>query len=442
MYIKIGNTTYREIRNLAFAPEIDISGDSLPINELAVDIKTADSISAGSLISLFDDLDAMWCRYWIKSADVIDKGFVHVEAMSVIGLLDRFTLPAAIYTADTGAYTLMLECFQPLRDAGAAWFVVDFDVLNAKVKGYFPEQSARERLQWLCLAIGAYVQQAFTIPAALDGHDVGSVDIKMLDTSTVTGIPMSKTYWKPSIEYKDYVTAINLTTYNFVQRTPTGDEEYVTVDDQTYVMTHYKFTLTNPDAPQNSVPNEVNVNDMTIVNAGNVSAIASKLSMLYFARTEVDADVINNKEYEPSQKISVSLDDTREAVGYIEETDFSFGVQAKSRTRVLVTEVRELSTLKIYYRYQGVAIAVKTYQFPEGYSYQIQNPYFNVSNGAHRYIYRPVEEYATGTIVAGENVNNQQVEIALHWYDSEKLLHIISVSDMEYDAGDKVLSIE
>lgn len=444
MYVTIGGTTYREIRNLSFAPEIDITGDSIPVNTLSVDIMTSGSIGAGQMISLYDDLNQRWCKFWIEYADVVDAGLVHVEAMSVIGLLDRYTLPAAIYTDGTSAYGLITQVMQPLVEAGVAWFNLDLSITASTVKGYFPEQTARERLQWICLAVGAYVKQSFVDPSLDPSSGVSVIEVKVFDDQTVTAIPLDKVYWKPSLEYKDYVTAIHVTSYNFAQRVPTGDEEYVTVDGVTYVMSSYRFTLTNPNVPAQVIPNEVSVDDVYIVNASNVSTIASNLALLYFARLEVDADVINNRDYEPSQMVTMPVSETVEATGYIEETDFSFGLQAKSKVRMVASEsaVHELTSLLVKYMYNGQNLSTKRYSFPVGYSYQIENHFISKDSGTHRYVFRPINQYAEGTIVEGENVNVQPMDIALHFYETEKVLHIISVSDMEYDTESKELEIE
>jgi hypothetical protein len=430
MHVTIGSTTYTEIKNLSFEPQIDITGDSVPINEFSVDIKTGNEIEVGQYAYLYDDLNQLWAKFWITYADQKDSEFVEVIAQSPLTLLDRVILPPVMYLSATSISTALDAVFSALT--GFATYTLDSSLQSATVSGYCPEQNARERLQWICFACTAYVRQSFT----------DTIEIKALDESTVTDIPMNQTYWKPSVAYRDYVTSIELTQYAFVQGTPSQTDEYVTVDDVTYIRTDNTFELTNPDAPATASPNTIRIDDVYLVNIDNVSDIASRLALLYFARQEVSADVINNRTYEPSQKVSVQLDDERGAVGYIESADFNFGLQAKSTLKIVASVLRNLSNLVIKYMYQGIAIATRRYNFPEGYQYTISNPFFNKSSGTHRYIYRPVNEYATGTITAGDNVNEQQLEIALHWYGTEKVLHIISVSSMEFDSEDKVLEIE
>lgn len=429
MYVTINSKTYDDIKNLSFVPQVDITGDSVPVNEFSLEIKTTDNIAVGQWASLYDDLDNLWARYWIMFADRVDASFVEIKAQSIIALLDRVTMDPAIYVSGTSASGIISACFTA---AGVGSSVtIDSSLSGATVTGYFPEQTARERLQWVCFAICAYVKQ----------EGVQNIQIKGLDTSTQESIPMNKTFWKPSIEYKDYVTSINLTSYEFTQGTPGHGDQYVTVNDVDYIITSQKFTLTNSSAPGSALPSEVNVDGCYLINDDNADDIASRLAMIYFARTSVSADVINNHEYAPPQKVALYLDQSRGAIGYIESADFSFGLQARSTLKVVASETRALAQLVISYTFNGATIATKTYSFPVGYQYSILNPYLDISSESHRYIYRPLTEYCEGTMTSGTNRKTVECEVALHWYSEYQLLRIVSVSEIEYDSTDNILEI-
>lgn len=430
MKVIIGSTTYTALKGLSFTPQIDITGDSVPVNEFSVQIQTQDNIDVGQWASLYDDLDNLWAKFWIMYADRVDAKFVSIKAQSIIALLDRVTMQAEMYTSNTSASTIISACFSA---AGIGSSVqVDSTLSSATIIGHLPEQTARERLQWVCFAIGAYVQQ----------DSVAIVQIKKLDTLTLTDIPIDKTFWKPSIEYKDYVTKINITAYSFAQGTPAHGDEYVTVNDIDYIITKTTITLTNSGAPETALPNEINIDGVYLVNNNNADEIASRLSMLYFARRDVSADVINNHEYFPSQKVSIQLDDTHGAVGYIESADFRFGLQARSTLRLVASETRELVELLIRYTFNGEVIGTRRYAFPQGYTYSILNPFITRSSGNHRYVYRPLTEYCSGTMGQGATQRTVACEMALHWYEEYKLLRVLSVSDVEFDDEDKVVEIK
>ncbi len=422
MYIKIGTKKYEAIKNLKYTPQTDITGDVVPINEFSVEVKTGRDITIGKYAELYDDLDQLWAKFWITFADRINEDFVKIEAQSLVTLLERITCPAVIYTSATAVTTALSAIFSQL--SGYSTYLIDTAALSKTVQGYCPEQNGRERLQWICFACGLYLEQGYT-----DG-----IYIRILDEETVTDIPPDKTYWRPSVSYKDYVTAITLTYYAFEAGSPQSGDEYITVNGVDYIVTKTEVTLNNPDtSAQAAPPNIVRVDKVMLINSDNASDIASRLSLLYFERTEVDADVINNRDYRPAQKVSVQLDDTRGAVGYIESTDFTFGLQAKSRVKIIGCAIRDLSNLLIRYIYNGIAIATKRYSLPGGYQYQITNPYLDQSSDSHRYIYRPINQYATGTITSGENVDDEDVDLALHYYGDHKLLYIISVTEVEQD---------
>ena len=98
MIVKINNIIYTQIRNLSFSPETDITGSSLPVNQFFVEIKTTDVIGVGINAYLYDDDGDMWAKYWITESVVVDEGWYKVTAQSIILLLDRFTLPAVVYS--------------------------------------------------------------------------------------------------------------------------------------------------------------------------------------------------------------------------------------------------------------------------------------------------------------------------------------------------------
>ena len=47
MYVIIDLTTYSGVRNLSFAPQTDVTGSAVPINEFSLEIVTTDDISFG-----------------------------------------------------------------------------------------------------------------------------------------------------------------------------------------------------------------------------------------------------------------------------------------------------------------------------------------------------------------------------------------------------------
>lgn len=418
MYVLIGETTYRRVKNISFSPEISVVGSELPINRFQVDIITDDPLSAGSDIQLFDDLDNLWASYWITFAEKVDKYTVRVVGESKLALLDRDTMEAKMYT-NYPVPDIINDIFSGFD---SSQYSLDLSFNNAVINGYLGHHSKRYRLQLVCFAIGAYVKTYFN----------DKIEILPLDESE-TLIPKNKTYWKPSITYKDYVTSIAVTRYAYTQGEPQRTDEYVEADGVTYIQTSQVVRLQNPDVPVTAPPNEITVDDVTIINENNVSDIISRLSVLYFKRTSVDADVINNAEYVAGEKVTVQIDEETMATGFIESEDFRFGLQAKSRIHLAPIDIRESAMLEIKYLWDDFTIGQSEYLLPVDYVYSIQNPYISMTFEKHRYVFRPENEYATGTMIVGGVTDEEECFVALDLY--QKVLDVISVDEVVLENG-------
>ena len=413
--------TYTEITNLSFAPSADLVGASVPINEFEVDIHTTDNIDIGAYAELYDDNDNLWASYWVIYAEHIDQHTLRMRAQSNIALLDRVTLPAVYYNGES--ITTVLDN-TIVKNSGAVGVLVpmaytlDSSFSSVTITGFCPEQTARERLLWVCFVIGAYVKSFFNT----------QIEIIPIDT-TQTMIPIGDTYWKPTITFNDWVTAIKCKAYSFTAGTPQTTDTYVKDANGTYyIVTETDLTLTNPDAPSAAPENIMTIEGVYLVNSTNVSGILTHLSQWYFTRMEVALDVIDNAAYIPGDKVVVYTDARTMKSGFINSATFTFGLQSKAAIHLTASADVETGNLIIIYKYSTTELERATYFFPVGYAYTITNPYIDQMRNNHRYIYRPLNENATGTIAAGDNTNTQNCDIALDLY--EGVLHVISVDEV------------
>lgn len=423
-------TKYTRITGLSFAPSADLAGASIPIDEFQVDIHTDDEIEIGGYAQLYDDRDNLWASYWIIYAEHIDAYTLRLRAQSDIAILDRVTLPATYYS-NTPVTTVLDDTI--VRNSGATGIVVTMDYTldsafdSHTVTGFCPEQTARERLLWICFVIGAYVKTCFN----------SEIEILPID-STEALIPMSDTYWKPTVTFNDWVTAVKAKAYAFTPGTPETTDTYVTDANGThYIVTESEVTLQNPDAPAAAPENIVTIEGVYLVNNGNVSDILSHLSQWYFKRMQVELSVIDNAAYIPGDKVVACIDDANMVSGFINSADFAFGLQAKAKLHLTAADNRESGALTIVYKYEYRQLDARRYVLPVGYNYEILNPFFDVTVNRLRYVYRPLNEAATGTIVAGENEAVEMYELALEWEQTDNgfELEIISVDDIYIDDG-------
>jgi len=401
MYVVIGTKRYNRISELRFDPEADVTGNTVPINDLWVSIKTDDSIALSSRIELRDDMDNLWAKYWVTYSEMEDKFTVRVHGESAVSRLDTVTLEPIMYQSEPVG-----DALSSVLSALGDEYSLDQSFNQKTLSGYCPRQSARIRLQWICLCIGGYVKTAF------NDH----LEIIPIEDSTNVIIPLDKTYWKPTITYKNYITAVRVAYYSYSAGEPTRTDQYVEADGQTYIEVKQWATLLNNNVPEGANENVVEFDRVTLVNQNNVSEILSFLADRHFNHTEASLSVIDNAEFIPGQRVFFFADENTMGAGYINHCSFRFGLQAKADIDMTPIEGVESDVLVITYKWGTFQVGVRVFRLPIGYDYDIQNPYLDVTFQGHRYIFRPTAASVSGTMVEGGVSVVQQVETALEQY--------------------------
>lgn len=432
MKVVINSKEYTQLRNISLSLATDLTGNTLPTDEMSLDIITEDDIQAGKKIELYSDVSPAnkpWLTFRIMQAERIESAnIVSVHAVSLLYNAEN-TVIAAGNTDNSPVTLLLYSVFLQSKITGADYS--DLDGIN--VTGPLPEQTAKEQIQWFAFVSNAFVRSG--------GEN--SIEIKLLDDEADTIIPLNQTFWRPSISYDDWVESVSIVSYAFSTGTPSQGDETITIGNTTYIVTSQTHKMTNPNLPQGIKGQEIVYDGIYLVNENNWSDILSYLATLYFNRATVDADVINNElVYRPGDHVSVYLDEERMVSGFIESVDMSFGVQARATLHLNGVDEVETANLVIKYKHEDSNIGKKTYRFPVGYEYSIENPYIDNAGSKHRYIYRPLNEFATGTMVSGTNENVQQCEIALHFTYEDETLLILSVSGVEEEGTSGVIAIE
>lgn len=443
MKIVIDGKTYTAMVNLRFRPQIDLTGDTLPVNEFSADIRTKDSIGAGQYAELYDDTDRLWAKYWLKRAFRVDGATVRVQAQSPVALMDHVDLGPELYE-DAPAADVMDDIFHALgangQTVGFGPYSLDESLQSVPVSGFCPLETARQRLQRVCYVIGAYVRTFFNdaieILPVPEGDDPMAAEL----------IPMSSIYWRPQIDLKDTVTAIRLTAYAFSLPDPeTGvqaGDRYVSGDgDDRYLYTESEMSLANPEGAGLPV-NEVSVSRLYLINEDCGDEVLTRLARNYFNPIQVDLEVIDNGEYLPGQLVNFYVSPETIYSGYIASCDFTFGLQARASMRIACAALTPSGALIIRYRWEDNLVGEKTYTFPVGYAYSVKNPYIDYTLGIHRYIFRPLKDYAEGVITAARTVDIEDVTPALDLCLG--ILTVISVdglSDRSVEAEEAVIMI-
>lgn len=408
-----------QITNLSFAPQVDLTGNSLPVNEYTCDVILPAPIP-GTLSSatLYDDMDQRWCSFPITKAVNVTAKCLRLTASSWLKRLDDRQLEETVYVNESAANAID-ACF------GAAYandYTIATAIASKTVSGYAPAQTGRERLTWLCFVLGAYVEDIYREDALITEVD---------DTATL--IPIDKTYGgsqRPTVDNCEWVTGLKITTYTFRQ----GTQEEWEDDDNSYmfptpwIATPQTIELTNPNAPADARANVVELDSIYLINPNNVSDISMRLAKYWFNPLTVQASVINNRSYKPGDLVQVYTAQDSIALGYIQQAAFAFGKQAMSKLSLIGAEAVNGAKLTINYTYQSGIIGKQTYYLPVGVTFTIQNNYIDRIYQDRRYIYRPQSDTVTGTMVDGGLTVTQPCDVVLEY--REERLYVYSVDSI------------
>lgn len=414
MKFVINGNTYTAFDNLSFSPETDLTNNSLPINEFEARLFTNANIQFGQWAELRDDNNNLWARYWLRYAERIGRDddrqtyIVRIIGQSPLAFLERVRMPAEFYnsTAD-GCINEILNYVGTIGQSGE---IIDDNVIaqefeSIQIVGFAPEQSARERLQWILMAAGGYVLSYFDT----------TIHIRKISTSGATLIPITKTFWKPTITHRDYVTKIIVHAYSYTVGTPDTTDKYVTDGTNYWIQTETVIQLANSNAPSGAPENVVEIEGVTLISPSRASTVITNLAAYYFNRVEVDADVIDNAEYKPGDRVTVYTEEDQLYTGYIDHVGFSFGLQARGRLHLTGAQGVDGAKLTILYKWGNTQIASQVYYLPKGYAYSITTEYLDWSMSGHRYIFRPTTATVTGTLTA-DTTKTVSVEVALDYF--------------------------
>ena len=433
-----GQHTYRRISNLSFATETDLTLSTVPVCGFSADIHTTDDVDGR--IDLYDDMDALWASYIVTSRKRKSADVLHVEAQSDIAVMENWTLGAEMFS-NYSADTFVRRLYTDVPASGSLYPVsiaVHYSIRGASVTGFCPEQTARERLQWLCLAIGAMVKQ---------WHD-GTLMIvpvpKLNSTADATLIPLKDTYWRPDIEDQTEVADVAFTVYYGFHKVtdPDTDTSEETAEDSagdTWGFNSQTVSYKNTGASAGS--RGVSVDGVTLINRYNYGDISAALTYAYFAYRKMEVEVINNGQYWPGDKVRIYSDESTIYEGYIQSCNFTFGLQAKSRMTVLITEPVQTAKLTVKYNYRlpGGAAAVllgsSYYYLPLGEVYSVTNPFLTIPNGGSVTTYTPEVETIIGPLT---QATSRTVEYAPASLDVAYIAIDTPPTKLTYQNGERI----
>lgn len=367
-----GDVTYTRIARVDFSPEVDIKLNSLPVDTFTADIITPDTLERGWLISLKNDVDTLFAKFKITKVQRINKDTLRVEAVSPLWLMDWWTVGAERIQTTAGA--AVYDLFNGLPKSGYLSIIpytLPNELANININGFAPEQTARERLLWLCLAMGAWVQQSFC--NGLVFHALPNFSNHDLTQGTL--IPYKRTYWKPSTQLGDpvYVVWVELVG-NISTDETTGTQSGTDENGTTYYWNLITHGYTNPDenAPGGS---EVKISGVSLLNNEYQQPTFSLIGALYQNRMEVSAEVINNGDIQPGDVVRVYTDEDLIYCGVVQQCTFTFGQQAKARLTVnAYPDELPIQIVRVSFTSGDVPLGQATEVYPEGDTWEVDAP--------------------------------------------------------------------
>ena len=422
MKIVIGSATYTAVKVLRFDPEADVTGMRLAVNEFTAEIMTTDSVDAGAFATLTDDDDYVWARYWIVEASHPSGQVLRLRAQSPLLLLDRVRLEPVMYSS-ADAQTAMAAVFDTVNQAYGTdvGYAIDGAFENDTFTGYCPEQTARERLQWMCFVLGAWVSTAFRGWA------------EVLPVSASAGyVPESDTFWRPESAWGDYVTGVEVMAYSYTAGEPGTRDKWVEADSTVYIQTEQSFALGNSAVPVTAAANVVRVEGVTLINPGNAGTILARMASMHYARRSLQADVVYYGRVRPGELCAVSTGEEW-VQGYVKKISLAFGKGIRARMELGQVADVASAVLTVRRMYGEELLAEEEYSLPIGIPYEIENPY-QESYEVGKRVFRPLTETLEGTLT-GDTTATVYHELALNHLAGILSVYIV---DQETLNGDRL----
>jgi len=279
-----------ELRGVRVTQEVSIISEQVAVNTLDFTLDSRDNVEymfqMKQPVSAYDR-DRLIGVFYIDDSKHRAKGLYDVSCQDAIGVLDDDPFPAGMYDH--------YPAKQLLEEILGGHFMLDLDpVLAASpITGYLPEGSRRQALQ----------QVAFALCAMVDTSGTDAVRVYMDREDLPKKIPLGKTYVNGTVDTSAIVTAVQVTSHRY-SLTGSGTD-VVELNGETYYHTTEVTTITNPNVTASDKQNVVEVKNATLVNSGNVDAIAQHIYNYYAKRQKQRVRIVMTGE-KPGDHVAVS----------------------------------------------------------------------------------------------------------------------------------------
>lgn len=458
--------TYTKITDIEFAPDADMTNMTLPINDFECTIQTEDEITVyypvyyqGEVdhygqrwIEFEDDAGNKYFQFVLTGARRLNKKFVRVRGESILSDCEKLVLEPIMYN-NKNAKTALQDIVDYEEISGFAY--ISNDIGDMRISGFCPEQTARERIQWICFVLNLKIKQVQT-PLTQYGHPY-NLEITPFEAfdSAPAPIESDETYYKPTTEEDEVYTKIVLYYYSYEKRAPQSGEKSVKVynpntgEYDTYVLTESKSSYTPPSRGGYTEKNVLKIKDMYLVDFTHAPSIMSFLANKYCSDGVIaKGEIINNNKFKLLQRVLLRTAENSGVVGYISKENYTLGAQIKTDIELdFCRVISNLHNVTLIYTYKGLVLKKETFAYPYGFSYNLTPKYVDRYRPTSRTVYYPPIDsdqssanYGNPIKVTG-TVGNDDIEHeivmskALYYNNSDKKLELLNMSDSLFTGG-------
>lgn len=389
VFITCNGNTYSDLKELTFAPEFDPTLESMPICQFGAEIVTTDAADTfkGKDAYLYENrfgTDKLLAGcYTVTEAEQIAPGVVRILVESLLKYLDSRVLPAKLYSwtdvdvffqdiyageteEETETVRMWDEDEPPIRYVGPSGGI--------RIKGFFPRQTARERLRTYCQAEGYYVIQWGANTQY--GLAVNNYQGRSLENN-ITLLP-EETYKQPVVKRISDIGIVRIIGYNSHTTTyhsqEDGWEKYtiregwsdpntgLTQDEEAMYYRPYTQEYTINDGSDGIA--EIK-NNLSIMNSSSVLPyyLLPAVRMAFFTHYEVELDALcmldasfttkTAKMWYPGELIAFSIDDGGTYYcGMIKSADYTFRKMTRARLKIM-TDMTPTATATVIIKYES-----------------------------------------------------------------------------------------
>lgn len=279
-----------ELRQVKVTEQVDLISSVAAVNTLDFTLDSHDDVEfmfqLRQPVYAYDG-ETLVGVFYIDSSSRKGERLYDLSCVDAIGVLDEDVMPAAVYEAKP-----LRALLEEVLD-GKFLLELDPELEKETVSGYLPDCSRRKALH----------QIVFAARAIVDTSGSEAVRVSRLKDTAAETIPPSRIYDGGSVETSAVVTAVSVTAHSYSKTG--GGNDTVEIGGETWYHTTAVTTIKNPNVTASDKQNVKEFKDATLVNPGNVAAVAQAVYDHYMRRSRQRVKIVMAGE-QPGSHVTAS----------------------------------------------------------------------------------------------------------------------------------------